>query len=170
MKNDIQVMADDDDVIQVLNGRNCNMEKDKYLFYKLVNKIKSKEDFPRKVNKASQREWDEKEPNKKSKIKIPGYKPTHLEVALKRLVTNGNDQNAEYTNKKTNTNIDIYLDSIKGYEEELAAFDNAVEEAFVSCNRKSEINIVMRHKFLRHKLLWRKNCDKTQAVMKHVLW
>ena len=58
------------------------------------------------------------------------------------MVTNGNDQKAENTNKKPNTNIDIYLDSIKGYEEELAAFDNAVEEAFVSCNRKSEINIV----------------------------
>ena len=62
-------MADDDDVIQVLNGMNSNMEKDKYLFYKLVNKIKSKEDFPRKINKASQRECDEKEPNKKAKLK-----------------------------------------------------------------------------------------------------
>ena len=100
MKNDIQVTADDDDVIQVLNGRNCNMEKDRYLFYKFVNKIKSKADFPRKLNKASQREWDEKEPNKKSKVKIPGYKPTNLEKALKQLITNGNDQKAENTNKK----------------------------------------------------------------------
>ena len=107
MKNDIQLKADDDDVIKVLNGRNCNMEKDMSPFYQLVNKIKSKEDFPRKVNKASQREWDEKEHNKISKVKIPGYKLANLEIAFKRLVTYGNDQKAENTNEKPNTNIDI---------------------------------------------------------------
>ena len=149
MQDDIQVIGDDDGDIQVLNGGNCNMDKGNYLFYKLVNKIKSQDDIHRKLNNVNQREWNEQETNKTSNVKIPAKNPTNTEIALKQLVSNVYDQKAKNTNKKTEKNNDTYI--VKGFEKELDGFDNALElnieedrslELFGICNKDNEIPIV----------------------------
>ena len=61
MKDSVQVKADDAGDIQVLNNRNCYMDKSNYLFYKFLNKIKSQDDIHRKVNGVIQREVEEQE-------------------------------------------------------------------------------------------------------------
>ena len=88
MEDDVQVIADDYDMVQVMNKGKCDIDRGKYLFYNLVKKIKLQENNQRELNG----EKNKQEP--KDSIEVPRIesKPTNLEMVLKRLVSSGIDQ------------------------------------------------------------------------------
>ena len=121
------------------------MGKEKYPFFKLVDRLKSLNDI--------------QEIKENSKVQIQEHKPRSLKMALTRLISYKHDQLAENTNKKQDTNNDIYKEAIKGFEAELADFDDAVEEALVTCNINYETNMVQDRS-----LVLMESCDKDDEV------